>query len=532
MDPNYLYPNYTPFPHLLSAPSTTSTSSPYATPFSTPYTTPTLPTLTAPTTGPSTPDASATPIDTYECHLFPPPQPQLLPSIPSISPPDPLSTGLSDSTTLSKQSPIKLSPLFPVADTMASSASPSSTSPPPTSANIHHQSHPHLFPEQISPGGNPESSRSATTNTGVTAASENVAYRPPSSTSSHAASYQAGPGISGGPALQATHPSADIYRHRSASPWVSQHHQQQPHQQNQQHQSPLNPSTDYPDSSNAYNASTSHALSMFNNPQHTYGGSHSHYSLNQSHYPLNVSHTSMEYSFPPANPTTTAHYGSTTMQHDPYHSPDQQRAILPYGYPIQSQIYHHPHHTGTSSLLDKHLTSDLRSSGSYGISNSLSHYGASLNNSNKFAERYTSSLKTEQQTNMTSRTARTAGTIKSATRPIRTATSGSNNTSNNSKRSTSIEQQGVNDKTADCTTTGISTSGGTIITPSGPNGSTSINHGIVDESNTTLWDLKDGQEGPRGKPRKLFLYFPSTTRINIQLTDVALYNFSLSIPDS
>lgn len=41
-------------------------------------------------------------------------------------------------------------------------------------------------------------------------------------------------------------------------------------------------------------------------------------------------------------------------------------------------------------------------------------------------------------------------------------------------------------------------SGGDDVAPGG-----AANYGIIDELNTTLFDLRDGPDGPRGKPREL-----------------------------
>lgn len=535
MDTNYLYPTYQhpPFPSA----QTTSTSK--STPIATPFATPTLPTLTATTTGPSTPDASSQ-LDIYPYHLFPP-FPHLPPPLSSLAsaPSEPLT--LPDPSLYSKRSPTRLSTFFPPADivTMASSSHSASTSPPSTSANptthAHHQSQPHLFPEQIHSSGNAEPSGGASNPTAtdaITPASA-AAYRPPSSTANHASSpYQTSTGLAGGgggqpPALQATHPSADIYRHRSASPWVSQHQQQQ--YLHQQHHSPLHSSMNYPDTSNTYHASTNHALSMFNNntPNQSYvGASH-------SQHPLSISHTSIGYSFPPvhsnntAAAATTTHYSNNaSIQHDSYHSPSQQRAILPYGYPIHSQMYSQ-HNNSTSSLLDKHLTtSDLRSSTSNNITNSgsLVYYGSGAYNSNnsiKSTARYSSTAVKAEPYGQISRTNRTISSRKASsstgqakiTTPSTTAGSKYNtSSSNNSKSATLTEhQESGSSKLVNAsatmaastipagtgTGTGTSTAGG-----SGSNTNTSMNHGIIDESNTTLWDLKDGPDGPRGKPRK------------------------------
>jgi len=448
-DPTYLYPDYASYPaHLL----TTTTTPP-----------PLLPTMTtiAPTTGPSTPDGSPPPSNSYPWHLYPPLASAATTSTQSILSISRQNTpGLADLPAIalsssqhlqsqpstSRRSPTRLSPLFPSADIMASSESNSST----PSGNVHHQSHSHLFPEQSHSGGGGGGGGGGASSYRSPSSAE---YQYPSSSNHHSSSaalYSQHGG--GGPALQVTHPSAsssaalDMFRHRSASPWIPPHQQQNDH--HHLGGSGGGGSTGYSHSSNALHGGNSHAMSYYSN------NSNMHSSYASHHHPLSQSHAPLAYNFPSSNYTI----------HDPYQSPEQSHTALPYGYSSHSQhqLHYHSLASGTSSLLDKHLSSNTQGAGTSQHHNNNSKYSAGVNS----------------EYSQDARSSRAVSTTK--------ATSSSSATKNKAASTNKRAASGGDDDSA----------------AGGAGGAGQNNYGIIDESITTLWDLKDGPDGPHGKPRE------------------------------
>lgn len=137
--------------------------------------------------------------------------------------------------------------------------------------------------------------------------------------------------------------------------------------------------------------------------------------------------------------------------------------------------YHSLTSGGPSSLLDKHLTSNSRSTGTSQYNN---------NNSNS---KYSSGVKAEYSQEV--RSSRVTTTAKGTTPTSSSAIS--NKTVKSIKRANS---GGDDDHHANA---------------NGAGGAGQSNYGIIDESNTTLWDLKDGPDGPHGKPRECCPCFSS-----------------------
>lgn len=338
--------------------------------------------------------------------------------------------------------------------------------------NMHHQSHPHLFPEQIQSGTGSGTTGPSSYRASTSTQQQQQHLPLPSNSNAYGTSSQTGP------ALQVAHPSAssgvDIFRHRSASPWI-------PPQQ--QHHNILEA---YSGGNTTEHSNNNAALTLFN--ASSYG----------THHPLSQSqHNPHEYNLP-----TSQYSGGNGGPHDTYPSPHQGHANLPYGYPMHSYPAlppsHNTHSGGSpaSSLLDKHLNR------AGGQQHQLPYYTEqNFNNNNK----YLPHIKQEQDISR-SRGSGKSGALQLQQQQHRSASNGT--------RANSAEN---ND--------GSNAAGATA---AGQN-----NYGIIDETNTTLWDLRDGPDGPSGKPRKfpfmLFHLFFSEPLFDLVDVELMLCPFSFGI---
>ncbi|KAK9900144.1 hypothetical protein P389DRAFT_207702 [Cystobasidium minutum MCA 4210] len=361
------------------------------------------------------------------------------------------------------------------------SSTPYSTPPttaPPSPKQGQHRIHPHLsrivsapssyniigstsnmqhhhmsFPEQIQSASSfrPPSSQShhSAGGTGTPAASVSPYTHPlHSMTSQH---QHATSSSSNGPALQAAHPTAaaasslDVYRHRSASPWVPPHHQ-------------THPLYGGGSISNAAHQSTS--MTLFN----ASSSSSSYHSPNQQQHPLAQQHN--HYSFPSTSASSYAHYNDN---HDPYHSPEPAHATLPSSYGFPS---HQTYSTSISNTRSSHLLPNHLQSYKYPLSKAESNIRSKIEGNGN--------------------TGSPAASAETARAQQQRSTSGTSVNSATSKSSEKVQGDG-----------GDNAKGSTV---------SANNYGIIDELNTTLYDLRDGADGPGGKPP-----YPYLTLIRIAL---------------